>query len=35
MPLYDYQCRECGGVNTALILNPREAESQRKFTIDY
>jgi putative FmdB family regulatory protein len=27
MPLYEYQCRECGGVNTALILNPREEDN--------
>ena len=27
MPLYEYQCRECGGINTALILNPREEEN--------
>lgn len=26
MPLYEYQCRQCGGVNTALILKPREEE---------
>ena len=24
MPLYEYQCRECGRINTALILNVRE-----------
>ena len=26
MPLYEYQCSECGGINTALILKPREEE---------
>jgi len=24
MPLYEYQCRECGRINTALILNTHE-----------
>ncbi len=27
MPLYEYQCTECRGINTALILKPREEES--------
>jgi putative FmdB family regulatory protein len=27
MPLYEYQCRECGGINTALILKPQEEEN--------
>ena len=27
MPLYEYQCNECGGINTALILKPREEEN--------
>ena len=26
MPLYEYQCRQCGRINTALILKPREEE---------
>jgi putative FmdB family regulatory protein len=27
MPLYEYQCNECGGINTALILQPCEEEN--------
>lgn len=27
MPLYEYQCRECGGINTALILKLQEEEN--------
>ncbi len=27
MPLYEYQCRQCGAVNTALVLKPREEEN--------
>jgi len=27
MPLYEYQCSECGGINTALVLKPREEEN--------
>jgi putative FmdB family regulatory protein len=27
MPLYEYQCRQCGAINTALILNSREEEN--------
>jgi putative FmdB family regulatory protein len=26
MPLYEYKCKECGRINTALILKPREEE---------
>ena len=29
MPLYEYQCSQCGGINTALILKPREKEGLR------
>jgi putative FmdB family regulatory protein len=29
MPLYEYQCSQCGGINTALILKPREEEDLR------
>jgi putative FmdB family regulatory protein len=24
MPLYEYQCRKCGRINTALVLNTQE-----------
>ena len=27
MPLYEYQCMECGGINTALILKPPEVKN--------
>ena len=27
MPLYEYQCRQCGAINTTLVLKLREEEN--------